>query len=162
MTTVDRKQLEQWFVALKEAAKCVQDEYLPENMGADWDEEIAQMQAALAQPEKFWHHNCPDSGETATEKGKSCNWCGAVEAQPEQEPVAWMEKDVLPLTHIIKAVVRREKDETYTEPLYTTPPQRTWVGLTTDEIKEYLLQPVERDLLSFTRFIEAKLKEKNT
>jgi len=41
-------------------------------------------------------------------------------------------------------------------------PQRTWQGLTNDEIKEYLLKPVERDLLSFTRFIEAKLKEKNT
>ena len=39
--------------------------------------------------------------------------------------------------------------------------QRTWQGLTNDEIKEYLLKPVERDLLSFTRFIEAKLKQKN-
>jgi uncharacterized FlgJ-related protein len=45
-------------------------------------------------------------------------------AQPEPEPVAWMQKDVVPLKHIIKAVVRREKDETYTEPLYTSPPQR--------------------------------------
>ena len=44
---------------------------------------------------------------------------------------------------------------------YTTPPQRTWQGLTNDEIKEYLLKPVERDLLSFTRFIETKLKQKN-
>jgi len=42
-------------------------------------------------------------------------------AQPAPQPVAWIEKDVLPLTHIIKAVVRREKDETYTEPLYTAP-----------------------------------------
>jgi len=45
---------------------------------------------------------------------------------------------------------------------WQTKAQRTWQGLTNDEIKEYLLKPVERDLLSFTRFIEAKLKEKNT
>ena len=37
------------------------------------------------------------------------------------EPVAWMEADVLPLTHIIKAVVRREQDEQHTIPLYTHP-----------------------------------------
>ena len=37
------------------------------------------------------------------------------------EPVAWMEPDVIPLTHIIKAVVRREQDEQYSIPLYTHP-----------------------------------------
>ena len=35
------------------------------------------------------------------------------------EPVAWIEPDVIPLTHIIKAVVRREMDEQYSIPLYT-------------------------------------------
>ena len=37
------------------------------------------------------------------------------------EPVAWIEPDVIPLTHIIKAVVRREQDEQYSIPLYTHP-----------------------------------------
>ena len=37
------------------------------------------------------------------------------------KPVAWIEPDVIPLTHIIKAVVRREQDEQYTIPLYTHP-----------------------------------------
>lgn len=40
----------------------------------DW---IRKMKSKL--PHKFWHHNCPDSGETSTEKGKPCNWCGAYE-----------------------------------------------------------------------------------
>ena len=80
-------------------------------------------------------------------------------AQPEQEPVAWMEKDVLPLTHIIKAIVRREKDETYTEPLYTTPPQRTWVGLTDEEF-QYCVELKNPE--SIAEEVEAKLKEKNT
>jgi len=37
------------------------------------------------------------------------------------EPVAWIEPDVIPLTHIIKAVVRRKQDEQYSIPLYTHP-----------------------------------------
>jgi type IV secretory pathway component VirB8 len=37
------------------------------------------------------------------------------------KPVAWIEPDVIPLTHIIKAVVRREQDEQYSIPLYTHP-----------------------------------------
>ena len=37
------------------------------------------------------------------------------------EPVAWIDKDTLDATHIIKAVVRREQDEQHTIPLYTHP-----------------------------------------
>ena len=52
--------------------------------------------------------------------GKGCIACDA----REQEPVAWMNKDVLELEHIIKApiqVCRREPDEYYDVPLYTHP-----------------------------------------
>lgn len=48
------------------------------------------------------------------------------------EPVAWIEPDVIPLTHIIKAVVRREQDEQYSIPLYTHPVKE----LTDEEIIE--------------------------
>ena len=37
------------------------------------------------------------------------------------EPVAWIDKDTLDATHIIKAVVRREQDEQHNIPLYTHP-----------------------------------------
>ena len=37
------------------------------------------------------------------------------------KPVAWMDKNTLDATHIIKAVVRREQDEQHTIPLYTHP-----------------------------------------
>jgi hypothetical protein len=57
-------------------------------------------------------------------------------AQPEQEPVAWRAKNfyqnqegwfyVDHLTDLIQPKF---------EPLYTTPPQRTWVGLTDEECK---------------------------
>jgi hypothetical protein len=48
--------------------------------------------------------------------------------------------------------------------LYTTPPQRTWVGLTDEEIEKHWKKQVGtvRPNYSFTRAIEAKLKEKNT
>ena len=46
---------------------------------------------------------------------------------------------------------------------YTTPPQRTWVGLTNEEIAsvEYNNHPLD-GIRSFARAIEAKLKEKNS
>jgi hypothetical protein len=49
--------------------------------------------------------------------------------------------------------------------LNTTPPQRTWVGLTTNEIVEALNNQspfVTGGLAVFARALEAKLKEKNT
>ena len=69
-------------------------------------------------------------------------------AQPEQEPVAWM-NDMG--THIDLNVSSRGT------PLYTTPPQRTWVGLKDDDEIDW----DGGDLKSFVRAIEAKLKEKN-
>jgi hypothetical protein len=44
--------------------------------------------------------------------------------------------------------------------LYTTPPQRTWVGLTRDEILEARWH--NKSSYKFARVLEAKLKEKNT
>jgi len=44
----------------------------------------------------------------------------------------------------------------------TTPPQRTWVGLTNDEIFEIHKQVDSMQYLTFGHAIEAKLKEKNT
>ena len=47
--------------------------------------------------------------------------------------------------------------------LKSLPPQRTWVGLTDEEIAsvEYNNHPLD-GIRSFARAIEAKLKEKNT
>jgi hypothetical protein len=53
---------------------------------------------------------------------------------------------------------RNPKHKGWVEPLYTTPPQRTWVGLKDDDEIDW----DGGDLKSFVRAIEAKLKEKNT
>ena len=72
-------------------------------------------------------------------------------AQPEQEPVAWIEHH--------KAGDNLVWDEpSKGTPLYTTPPQRTWVGLNAGEV--YYLY--DSDYKVFHQRIEAKLKEKNT
>jgi len=44
------------------------------------------------------------------------------------------------------------------QPLYTTPPQRPWVGLTDED----LVDCESEEDVRFVRAIEAKLKEKNT
>jgi hypothetical protein len=48
-------------------------------------------------------------------------------------------------------------------PLYTTPPQRTWVGLTDEELYEIRFSQEINDtrIIHLFRKLEAKLKEKN-
>jgi hypothetical protein len=50
-------------------------------------------------------------------------------------------------------------------PLYTHPPQRTWVGLTDEEVNNAIKEKNITPLFTYrmiARAIEAKLKEKNT
>ena len=91
----------------------------------------------------------------------------------EQEPVAWRAKNfyqnqegwfyVDHLTDLIQPKF---------EPLYTTPPQRTWVGLKDKEIEEIWKIAMFTDygigaelsnqpFVHYAKAIEAKLKEKN-
>ena len=78
-------------------------------------------------------------------------------AQPEQEPVAWQ--------FMKGSSFRKHRPDhfddlasdglPYWKPLYTTPPQRPWVGLTDEELREFDVDPIEAKLMI------AKLKEKN-
>jgi hypothetical protein len=98
--------------------------------------------------------------------------------QPEQEPVAWQFMNG-------SSFRKRRPDDfsdlasdglPYWRPLYTTPPQRTWVGLTDEEAKEvwkqlnydfnhgkFAADDTERHVIvEFYRAIMKTLKEKNT
>ena len=89
--------------------------------------------------------------------------------QPAQEPLAWMSKESkwrLKQGGNSKGAVPVHKNKTTISkiPLYTTPPQRTWVGLTPqerDEINEQVYGAVPHHV-AFHAAIEAKLKELNT
>jgi hypothetical protein len=85
---------------------------------------------------------------------KAINACKEALKQPAQEPVAWIDDDV----------IVENKWECYSknpEPLYTHPHQ--WQGLTDDEIDKI----IEKHKLmwmttDFARAIEQALKDKNT
>jgi hypothetical protein len=110
-------------------------------------------------------------------------------AQPEQEPVVWMYQDKS--THDVRFQKHMrgfvDHGATYETPLYTSPPQqelvcvcgavwegqeliyttpqRTWVGLTDEEIVLIVAECAashQHTDIHFARAIEAKLKEKNT
>ena len=82
-------------------------------------------------------------------------------AQPEQEPVAWMDKD----GDVLSASVVSGKG-LRNIPLYTAPPKRTWVGLTDEEILEVWKEnekvyPMDRSrLLDRTRACIRKAQKK--
>ena len=78
----------------------------------------------------------------------------------KDEPAAWMNKYGACKTSLFRDVEAGAKEE-YTIPLYTTPPQRTWTGLTDEDIEQEFgfIDELLRDCVQRT---EAKLKEKNT
>ena len=79
-------------------------------------------------------------------------------SQPEQEPVAFICEFYADEGHPF--VSFEPVTHGTNTPLYTTPPQRTWVGLTDAEANE-LWESTDSDWELMKR-TEAKLKEKNT
>ena len=89
-----------------------------------------------------------------------------LEAQLEQEPVAWVGE----ISE--EAELMLEKPKFQAVPLYTTPPQRTWVGLTPEQIQHRIdthigvpspKYPLDnRDLINFALVIADELKGNNT
>jgi len=87
-------------------------------------------------------------------------------AQPAQEPVAWLEPEwgekICPEVGYEVTMTDDHPRDLCWIPLYTHPPQRTWVELTDEEILKSEWAIGANDvLLNFARAIEAKLKEKN-
>jgi len=83
--------------------------------------------------------------------------------ETKDEPVAWMNKHGACKTSLFREEEAGAKEE-YTIPVYTTPPQRTWIGLTEEDLKpicdewRIVYGTWTHD---FAREIETKLKEKN-
>lgn len=78
-------------------------------------------------------------------------------SEPEPEPVAWT---VGGLITDFSRDFSAYKTKTYTQPLYTAPPQREWQGLT-DEERTYLAWESNNGQ-HCVAMTESKLKEKNT
>ena len=119
-----------------DALKVMRPACFAENTLKTADTAITALRDRLAQPKQELVFDCPR--------------CGHCCPQSEQEPVVLMDAPLL----------------LNGQPLYTTPPQRQWVGLTDEEIKSlpswWPSYNDQRVLLVLIRDIQAKLKEKNT
>ena len=80
--------------------------------------------------------------------------------QPAQEPKSVTYKEVADTMNALRKGTfeqRQIADEMENKRLYTSPPQRPWVGLTDEDCKN--MSEGDR---AFVMWVEAKLKEKNT
>ena len=75
---------------------------------------------------------------------------------PHYEPVAWMNQN-----GVVRKVGYEWGPNNTLTALYATPPQRTWVGLTDEEIENTLLGYRLVDAIDIYRSIESKLRSKN-
>ena len=85
-------------------------------------------------------------------------------AQPEQEPVVFWDGESRFVSQKTKEWDKRTGGTLgfgCDIALYTTPPQRTWVGLTDEDIG-MCLDAGDGSMSKIISFIEAKFKEKNT
>jgi len=83
-------------------------------------------------------------------RGEQCEICNA--AQPAQEPVAWMWKDMRG-----QDIVSLFEPRLDSIPLYTAPPQRPWVGLTDEETSGFTQHE-----MTVVKYVSKVLQEKNT
>lgn len=90
-------------------------------------------------------------------------WAKHIEQAEKQEPVAWMVRDSIDGSWYPCAFENPSGTiAKLSEPLYTAPPRKEWVGLTTDEIfKEAWKGRNHSDFARGAEWAEAKLKEKN-
>jgi DNA-directed RNA polymerase subunit RPC12/RpoP len=112
-------------------------------------------------------HFCPAEQSTITYQGE-CSWCGEREALAQtKEPVAVY--GYCPECGA-KGVMRERRPNGndkcangHTYPSSTsTSPQRTWVGLTDEEVKDIVWNLPYEPSQEHIRAIEARLKELNT
>ena len=83
-------------------------------------------------------------------------------AQQQAEPVAYIHRQFNHYEVSERPLLDDEKARGWTEePLYATPPQRPWVGLTDDEIETIYAECNVWDKFEYERMLEAKLKERN-
>ena len=90
-------------------------------------------------------------------------------AQPEQEPVAWMydflntdNREEVIRDWITQDLADIEREKGFNvRPLYTTPPQRPWVGLTMLDMAKLRMNGLHTISDKHFKTIEETLKEKN-
>ena len=130
------------------------------------EQAITAIKEALAQTQEpvAWEQFYPDIGKPQI--AFNAEVIGYVAPQPKQEPLAWISTGPASMIHWTADKPAYGDDWV---PLYTTPPQREFVGLTKEEIAEFDTWHDNREEevgwcnpSEIVAYIEAKLKEKNT
>jgi hypothetical protein len=134
----------------------------------DMSEACDSLREALAKPD-FWEGYVPEPVKPAQCAPAEDGVCEALDCSnhkpAQQEPVAWTSPHggFLSANYINNFASGLDK-EIHNIPLYTSPPaQRTWVGLTDEELSEVYNQ-ADWDTVNgweYERAIEAKLRSKN-
>ena len=123
------------------------------------------------------HVGFPESSESQIKKGEKAyqQHRAAITAikealaQPEQEPVATLDDLEQEIYENTRQFVSRDVMEWMLKRYYTTPPQRTWIGLTDEEVRDLWSwsatseaeKTANTQQHAFARAIEVKLKDKN-
>jgi hypothetical protein len=115
--------------------------------------------------EKWWYYEGsgpPQKGEDYEEHTKRmCQiaWSNGayVATQPVQEPVAWLSPTASPPVIFQQYPHALVNLGVKIEPLYTTPPKRTWVGLTPKDTEGFTSQE-----MTLAKYVSKVLQEKNT
>ena len=88
------------------------------------------------------------------------------DGEAKDEPVAWANMRDDGATPVMLSISQHPEDRANwmnPVPLYTTPPQRTWVGLTNDEVNNFAAGcHLGNSVQGAIYKAEAKLKEKNS
>ncbi len=111
-------------------------------------------------------NTCPNCGKVTGLHSSILQGCMCQYSM--QEPVAWMHVQGNYKEPSFRELADDEVERGWEQyPLYNTPPQRAWVGLEGEEIRNLWEEATKPDrstmtmVTSFAKSIEAKLKQKN-
>jgi hypothetical protein len=173
MTTQERKVMELALEALERSVATCFDQYAHEQVMSRPEhfvnQAITAIKEALAQTQEpvAWEQFYPDFGKPQIAINPET--VGYVAPQPKkQEPVAWMSPHIKDRDGDWVYDFSMYRDDYYMFPVYAAPPERTWVGLTKEEIAEFDTWHDNREEevgwcnpSEIVAYIEAKLKQKN-
>ena len=150
--------MKQALEALEGYESCI-DAYYAGAVCPQIDKAITAIKEVLAQPEQEPNVDCNAHPEFLRGYAAAAEYFPPQPKEPEQEPVA-----VVTGVYGGRFIVEPTNSAMLLPvnmALYTTPPQRTWVELTDEEIQECLKGLPTQTIDVYARRIEAKLKEKN-